>query len=934
MSDADTLARYRAEFEERFNLHYTLIYYVWTFFFLMVDQRAKNMFLTYWASEGRWMPYLYDNDTCLGINNEGQMSFDFYHEDTDFLEDGSKVYNGQDSVLWNKFRVAFAYEIQECYKELRSEGKLSYEAVHKFFVEGQSDKWSEAIYNEDSDFKYISMLREEGDATNLPQIRGTGEHHLEYFLSGRLNYCDSKWYAMDYANDFIVLRVNTPTVTGNIKPNANITVTPFSHMYAGVRYRANGTLQQQRVARNEAYTFIAPADNFNDTETAVYGASQISSLGDLAPLYCNYVDVSKATKLIELKVGDEDETYESRLVTLSLGTNRLLKKLDIRNCKSLVSPVDLSGCPNIEEVYAEGSGITGLELADSGYLRVVHLPETLTTLTVKNQQFIEDFEVKSYANIKELSIEDTPNLPISDILLNTPLLERTRLINVEWSTNEADLALVYEKLLACGGIDETGANINSAVVSGIVSVPSISQELLGKINTDFPELMVSVNGVILCTVSYYNADGTLLYVTTVERGKDAIDIVKEGIIDTPTRENTLDYRYEYKGWSDDLTNIQRSKAFVAMFHTFYGVRFYNEDVLLYNTYVEYGAAIDDPIGIIAVPTKESTVSHDYTFERWDNDLTLITGVTDIHAVFTETLRSYEVKFYNDDVLLESKLVEYGTMAMYEGATPTKLNVTYPQDYTFLGWTPALDIVKGEATYVAKFSESDHILDDWATVSASVADGTYKEKYPLGILQRVDLSNGETIDVELVGYDSDVTEDGKVAGLTFITKGCLYDKQMMSDRETLNRGGWEASYMRTYLNNTILSYLPSDLLSEIKPVVKVSSTGAGTSSADDVAETVDKLWTPALIEMVNEYTDVPVYSAEGKTYEWFDVDEVTANERRVKMHGSGSAIRYWLRTPVAYQTSEYQLIGSNGENVNIYVSYSKQGVVFGFCIGAE
>ena len=132
------------------------------------------------------------------------MSFDFYHEDTDFLEDGSKVYNGQDSVLWNKFRVAFADEIQECYKELRSDGKLSYDVVHKFFVEGQSDKWSEAIYNEDSDFKYISMLREDGDATNLPQIRGTGEHHLEYFLAGRLNYCDSKWYAMDYANDFIV----------------------------------------------------------------------------------------------------------------------------------------------------------------------------------------------------------------------------------------------------------------------------------------------------------------------------------------------------------------------------------------------------------------------------------------------------------------------------------------------------------------------------------------------------------------------------------------------------------------------------------------------------------------------------------------------------------------------------------------------------------
>ena len=68
LTDADTLARYRAEFEERFNLHYMLIYYVWTFFFLMVDQRAKNMFLTYWADEGKFSAWLYDNDkNCVVV---------------------------------------------------------------------------------------------------------------------------------------------------------------------------------------------------------------------------------------------------------------------------------------------------------------------------------------------------------------------------------------------------------------------------------------------------------------------------------------------------------------------------------------------------------------------------------------------------------------------------------------------------------------------------------------------------------------------------------------------------------------------------------------------------------------------------------------------------------------------------------------------------
>ena len=259
------------------------------------------MFLTYWGSTGKWQPWFYDNDTCLGINNEGHLVFDYYHEDIDTLE-GANVYNGQNSVLWNNFRQAFADEIKECYQELRNSGKLTYEKIIEYFVTNGSDKWSASIYNEDADYKYISMLRSDGDATNLYQVRGNGEAHLKYFIQNRLNYLDSKWYASDYADNYVALRIYTPSEWAGITPNANITVTPFSNMYAGVRYKANGILEQKRIEANEATTFEAPNETFNDTETAIYGASEISSLGDLAPLYCGSVNVSKASRLINLKL--------------------------------------------------------------------------------------------------------------------------------------------------------------------------------------------------------------------------------------------------------------------------------------------------------------------------------------------------------------------------------------------------------------------------------------------------------------------------------------------------------------------------------------------------------------------------------------------------------------------------------------------------------
>lgn len=56
------LAKFKTEFEQWFDMHYTAVYYTYTFFALMVDQRAKNMFLTYWDEKGKWFPYFYDND--------------------------------------------------------------------------------------------------------------------------------------------------------------------------------------------------------------------------------------------------------------------------------------------------------------------------------------------------------------------------------------------------------------------------------------------------------------------------------------------------------------------------------------------------------------------------------------------------------------------------------------------------------------------------------------------------------------------------------------------------------------------------------------------------------------------------------------------------------------------------------------------------------
>lgn len=660
VSTKDNINKFKDEFENYFDLHYTLIYYVYTFVMLMVDQRAKNMFLTYWGKTNKWYPYFYDNDTCLGINNEGALVLDYYHEDTDLLGNAN-VYNGQDSVLWVNFREAFANEIKDCYNDLRNNGKLTYDAIIDQFITHGSKQWSASIYNEDAEYKYLEMLRTKGDASNIYQIRGNGEEHLKYMVGNRLKYCDSKWYGPDYADNYISLRIYTPKGEQVVTPNANISVTPYSNMYVGVKYKANGILQQQRASAGEVVTITAPNETFNDTETAIYGASEISSLGDLAPLYCGTVNLSKAVKLIDIKIGDKTPGYHNdNLHELSIGTNKLLKTLDVRNCPNLTDPLALSKCPNIEEVYAEGSGITGVELPDSGYLRIMHLPKTVTNLTIKNQLFITDLSLESFDSLTTLCVDNCPTVDGVDLLSKGINLERVRLTNISWNLDDITF---LRSLYHLGGIDETGINTDDAYLIGTCHITELTGKEMKEIRSHYPYLTITYDRLTL-DVTYKSEDGNdTLYETSLtfkngstESGAVVIDPVGEGLIETPTKESTAQYHFSFGGWSRRPNSKPNNEALSGII----------EDTILY-------------------------------------------------VAFDNHIRSYQVRFINGSKVEKTLMTEYGSTAYFGDIDPVKSDTTVPEVYEFIGWIPSPENITGPTDCYAQyyFNRDDEDLYEFA-----------------------------------------------------------------------------------------------------------------------------------------------------------------------------------------------------------------------------
>ena len=682
VSTKDNLEKFKMEFEDHFDLHYCLIYYVYTFFALMVDQRAKNMFLTYWGETGKWQPWFYDNDTSFGINNEGQLVFDYYHEDTDQL-DGANVYNGQNSVLWTNFRQAYADEIKETYQNLRNNDLITYDKLVDRFITNGSDKWSETIYNEDSDFKYISMLRSDNDATNLPQVRGSGEEHFRYFVENRLNYCDSKWYASDYANDYISLRIYTPNTWSGVEPNPTITVTPFSDMYAGVRYKANGTLYQERATHGVPVSFSPQGETFesennetfNDTETAVYGAHQLSSIGDLAPLYCGSVNVSNADKLIELKVGDGTAGYtNNNLHELSVGTNKLLKKIDVQNCPNFTSVLDLSNCSAIEEVYAKGSSITGVNFPESGMLRIAQLPATLANFTLKHQLYVEQLTFEGYDALKTLWVENCPDVDCFDILSKSPNVERLRITDVDLSYDTAaEMLELAGKSIA--GIDENGTNIDKMWIDGKCHIKALTGTELARINEAFPYLTITYDALTSYLIFMSEDGSTQLAKVYVQNGGDATYTGS-----TPTKTSTAQYKYTFAGWSLTLGGSANSNAL-------------------------------------------KNVEADRT----------------VYAAFTSELQKYTVKFYNGTTLLQTvNNVPYGGTATYTGSTPTNNSAGNTAYFQFYGWRPVPTNIQGTTDCYAQFYDLREITDSWETIADNCANGTYVNKYAIGAFKMLDI----------------------------------------------------------------------------------------------------------------------------------------------------------------------------------------------------
>ena len=595
-----------------------------------------------------WLPY--DMDTAIGINNEGALVFSYNLEDTDQL-DGSDVFNGQQSVFWNNLRKTFSSELKQMYISLRDNKpnqptQFSYEAIEKRFEEHQ-EKWPEAVFNEDAYFKYLQPYIDDGTSIYLSMLQGSKAEQRKWWLYNRFRYLDSKYNTGDAKSDTIVLR-------GYAK--STITVTPYADIYAAIKY--GSVVLQQRAERNHSYDFPCPLDNVNDTETAIFSASQIASIGDLSGYQVGQCDIAKAIKLQELKVGDADPNYSNpHLLDLTFGNNTLLKKVGCRNCIGLgtTDPVkfstpapDMSGCTGLEEAYFEGTQITGIQFSNGGVLRVVHLPATVVSLQIFNQPKITDLSIPSYSQLRNGALVNTGDL-INEVQLIRQLTNGTyvRFVGFHWTlANVTELQTLKAKLDMLGGLDETGNfTMDMAQLQGNIYIPTLTGAAVAEFRASYPSVTFTYDH-ITAELKYYSWDGqTLLHTETVTDGGNGT------YTGTPSRTQTAQYTFAFSGWSTEMDS----------------------------------------------GTADANALKNVESDR------------NVYAAYTKTVRTYTVRFMNGTTVLQTvNNVPYGGTATYTGSTPVHSD---PDNYEFKGWDPSPVGITGATdcqvtwTYVGSITRS-------------------------------------------------------------------------------------------------------------------------------------------------------------------------------------------------------------------------------------
>lgn len=593
------------EFTKHFNKNRALIYYLFLQFTALVDNRAKNMFFTCFdvtkekllGLDGQeidindcidedgnvnadlidwensifciWETTLYDLDSCYSAENNGYLRVPYY-ADWDYELKGKKQFNGYDSRLWLPFEEAFPTDIFNMANTLATAELMCYDKFYAVHISENANMMCPTVVNKDMIYKYEAPWNEGyydySESTTNPTFvytgmykylhRGQRGNQKETYIYNRSHLWYSQYQTIQYRNNNINFRVGASN--GVSAANADLTLTAAIALYIGARYGDTSTsaINNGKIMPNTPTTLHATNGVGRSDTVYLYSGTDLTDIGDISVFEPYEIQLRNAKKLKNLIIGSLRNTNTS-LSALDTTACTLLQRLNIQNCASLVGTLDLSSNGLIEEVYAQGSGVTYVRLPSGGNLKELHLP-AVRTLSILNHTKLEHFSCESYANMNQVRIENTPHVPANEILMNyaEQLTSGIRLVGVDWNLSNSDIfdLLLSDKVK--GKYITSSGTLSEDVtaypyISGDVYITRINQNTYNMMKEAYPYLNIHYQ-ILTHTVTFYDGDGKVFNVQEIDDGYPA-----NTPLGTPTKKPTAQYVYSFINYDTSYTRVVR-----------------------------------------------------------------------------------------------------------------------------------------------------------------------------------------------------------------------------------------------------------------------------------------------------------------------------------------------------------------------------------------
>ncbi len=478
--------KFTSEVASYFDVNSLTAWYIITEYFMMCDQRVKNIMLATWDGN-IWYFIPYDCDTIFGLKNDGRLKYDYTITEDTFV--GTEyAFAGHDSLLWNLVRSGMQTQLANTAQTIRT--VLSKSTVLNMFNVEQMNNWAERVYNKDGEYKYINPLLEgKGDWTY--SLQGSRLAHRCYMVDNRFDLMDAKYLAGTYKADNFRLYV----VHNFANDPKNIVLKASERYYFGYGNTSGSPHIAGVLSDGAGSQIILPLDvaSVIGDPKYFYGASRMTDidLSALSGYIENNIDFSNCSRLKKLNVSCASGT--ANLTQLILNSNKSLLELDITGLNSSAFTfLDLTGNSRLTKLSAGGTNLKGVEFAQGAPIASVTLPATLQALKLKNLNKLTNANLilQGLQNITNLWVEDCALINWEDLYSKLPNVKYLRINDINKRGGAEFLTALYNNNI--GGIDADGnVLVGKCSLIGTYQLTTyLDDATFSTYSTYFPELVI------------------------------------------------------------------------------------------------------------------------------------------------------------------------------------------------------------------------------------------------------------------------------------------------------------------------------------------------------------------------------------------------------------------------------------------------------------